>query len=536
MLMKHGDAPRLLPGNTEAEAHGFTLTPETALASAFTGPGEFGKIFPDLAAFRPSDQSLQDLGAAMDDTDFAASPDNPNGDNANVPAGFTYLGQFVDHDITFDKTFGFPEISDPAAIEQARTPSLDLDSLYGMGPELQSELYAEGESPERAHFKIGATSATPSVGVNGISMPHDLPRQATNEALIGDPRNDENLIVAQTHLAFLQFHNKVLDDILNGTIACSPDSYGSAPTPFEQARQIVRWHYQWIVLHDFIRRVIQPAVLDDVLQNGRNFYLFENVGSGKPFMPLEHSVASYRLGHSMIRQSYDYNRVFSFGGLAPATLQLLFHFTGNIRSFTSDAGLPPGAPIPSNWILDWRKFFEVNATPAATPNPSRRLDTKLANPLRDLPEFRNTGNTPVSLAQRNLLRASRVGLPSGQDVAAAMSIGNPLSAAELASGITGAVVTQHGFEMSTPLWFYILKEAEVREAGERLGETGSRLLAEVFVGLLEGDELSFLADDRNWKPTLESSQPDHFTMADLLTYVGHINPIGEAPEDTGPPV
>ncbi len=522
MQRHHGDAPRLLPGNPALDAQGAEITRSVSVLSTFTGPGEFGRMLPDLLPFRPSDRALIELGVAMEDADFGTDPEDPDGDNPNIPAGFTYFGQFVDHDITFDKTEGFPdEALDPEVIVQARTPSLDLDSLYGLGPELQPDLYEPGDPADRARFRIGATSGESSPDETGqplpVSLPHDLPRGADNRALIGDPRNDENLAVAQTHLAFLQFHNRVLEQLLAGEVA--PVCTG---TPFEQARQIVRWHYQWIVLHDFVARLVDPEILARVLAEGRRFYLWEQHPSGRPFMPIEHSVAAYRLGHSMIRQNYNFNRVFRTGGLAVAGLDLLFHFTGNNRP-APVPGLPPGAPIPSNWIIDWRRFFALD--PAVTPNASRKLDTRLANPLRSLPEFRGTDNQPESLAQRNLLRGSRLGLPSGQDVAERLDI-DPLPAEVIATGPAGEVAARHHLQHQTPLWFYILKEAEALESGVRLGPVGSILIAEVFVGLLQGDPLSFMKADPDWKPTLPSATPGAFSMADLLAYVGNVNPLG----------
>jgi hypothetical protein len=492
-------------------------------SSAFKGPGQFGRMF-ELPAFRPPDDALIALGTSMEDINVGGGgQEDPAGDNPHVPAGFTYLGQFVDHDITFDRTVGFPVIDDPAEIEQARTPKLELDSVYGMGPVRQPDLYEPGLPPGQARFRIGKTSAEPSAnnnmgGMVPVSLPHDLPR-APIQAVIADPRNDENLVVAQTHLAFLQFHNKVMD---------MPPGHGhhhgmpaTPGTPFEQARRIVRWHYQWIVLNDWVRRIVIPEVLDEVLRCGRMFYRFEDTPGRRPYMPLEFSVAAYRLGHSMIRQVYDYNRVFSHdpNAITPATLQLLFLFTGNQR---------PGqgrAPIPSNWIIDWRRFFPVEPNAKVALNQARRLDTRLANPLRNLPEFANIAGDVPSLAQRNLLRGSRVGLPTGQEVARAMKL-RPLSPESLASGAAGGVVRQHGFHENTPLWYYILKEAEVQQEGVRLGEVGSRIVSEVFVGMLQGDKTSFL-HAHHWQPTLPAAKPGTFTMADLLRFVGNINPIGD---------
>ncbi len=529
MQRGHGDAERLVVEDAdlrrfdEAVANGDVgeeLT-RTVMVNNFLGPKRFGKMFPDLEPFRPPDNALRNLGRAMRET----APGDPALNISDIPAGFTYLGQFVDHDITFDQTAGFPEIDDPEEIEQARTPTLDLDSLYGLGPRRQPELYNQGVRRSRATFKIGPTSSTPSSGGIGlpdvpISLPNDLPRTG-KDAIIGDPRNDENLVVAQTHLAFLKFHNRVIDrepqggDDDDGSATFTQAEEDRRNTPFHRARRIVRWHYQWLVLNDFLPRIIDPNVLTDIRTNGRQFYDFDGQPfRGRPFMPLEFSGAAYRLGHSMIRENYNYNRVFNALGppaLTDATLGLLFTFTGGGGS----------APIPSNWIIDWRRFFDVGRRELR--NFARRLDTKLVPQLHQLPG--TTPGQPGSLAVRNLLRGSRVGLPTGQDVAEAMGF-EALKPNEVASEDDGPILRQHSFHRRTPLWYYVLKEAEVQGEGKRLGEVGSRIVGEVFVGLLEGDNNSFLAKQPDWTPKLRSDDPGDFKMADLLRFVNEINPIG----------
>ena len=502
-------------------------------ANTFAGPGNFGKMFPTATPFRPTtDDGLIALAGAMTET----SGNDPEG-NAAIPAGFTYLGQFIDHDITFDKTVGLPQIDDPQTIEQARTPNLDLDSLYGFGPgsEVDGAMY-EGAAGSEV-FKIGLTvvgGGDPSIPAD---FPNDLNRHAEDQAaFIPDPRNDENLVVAQTHLAFMKFHNQLIatlpptEENGGGNGDGGDGRYygneggngggggGGGRSLFDRARELVTWHYQWIVLHDFVKRITQESVFNDVLANGRKFYRFEEVGNGKAFMPIEFSVAAYRLGHSMIRKGYDYNRVFRPGGVAVATLQLLFRF--------SSGG---DLPVPSDWIMDWRRFHEVgdfggvgNFTKI---NPARKIDTRIADPLTDLIIPGKVDSPPASLTVRNLLRGSRLGLGSGQDIAGLMGI-TPLTAAELTTGHAGQAVGDNGFKDQTPLWFYILKEAEVQENGERMGEMGSRIVAEVFVGLLQGDPNSFMS--KGWTPsdsTIPRKDPDNFTMADMLLFIKDISPI-----------
>jgi hypothetical protein len=491
--------------------------PTRAFLDALSGhddPGMFGRMFPGLQPLAVDDGPLQELADAMKDPD----PNGIAGNNAKVPAGFTYLGQFVDHDITLDLTAIGEKESDPTAVENFRTPALDVDSIYGLGPDGSRHLYArnpgdaDGKTPG-PKLLVGKT--VPAGGVTGDHR-NDLPRSPEGFALIGDHRNDENLVVAQTHVALLKFHNKVCDQLV---AAGKP-----LDTVFTEARRIVTWHYQWMVLHDFVERVTEKGIVAKILERGRQFYRFKRT----PFMPVEFSAAAYRLGHSMVREVYSHNRIFTPGGVAPATLQLLFRFTGLSGGIVGDlAPNLPTAPtpisvLPANWIIDWRRFHEV-----ALPNPddvpfnlSRRIDPFVVPALHTLPG--NGGSLPF----RNLKRGVMLGLPSGQAVARVMGIHNPLTPDEIATGPDGAVAKKHRLHLHTPLWYYILKEAEQRGSGERLGPVGATIVSEVFVGLVQGDRLSFLwQKGKHWKPELPSKTPGEFTMADLLRFVGDISPI-----------
>jgi hypothetical protein len=480
-------------------------------------PGMFGRMFPNLPPLAVDDAPLHELADAMLD----ANPLDTAGNNDKLPAGFTYLGQFVDHDITLDLTsFGEKE-ADPDAVRNFRTPALDLDNVYGLGPDGSRQLYARnpndinGKTPG-PKLLIGKTLNVPFGNVTGDHR-NDLPRSPEGFALIGDHRNDENLLVAQTHLAMLKFHNKVCDQLI---AAGKP-----AATIFAEARQIVTWHYQWMVLHDFVERITEPGIVAKILEQGRRFYRFKTT----PYMPVEFSTAAYRLGHSMVRQEYSHNRVFTATGPGGnATLDLEFRFTGLSGGIVGDlAPNPPTAPtpvslLPSNWIIDWRRFHEVlAANPADVPrNASRKLDPFVVPSLHTLPG--DGGSLPF----RNLKRGVLLGLPSGQDVARAMRITKPLTPDEIAKGPDGAIAKKHGLDQHTPLWYYILKEAEQRGGGERLGPVGATLVAEVFVGLVHGDQQSYLwLKGPGWKPTLPSRTPGSFTMADLLRFVGDISPI-----------
>src|SRR3546814_923735 len=197
-------------------------------------PGMFGRMFAHLPPLDVPDSKLQALAAAMLDP----NPDDGTLGNDNIPAGFTYLGQFVDHDITLDLTSLSDKKRDPLGLENFRTPALDLDSIYGLGPDGSPHLYARNpEEPSMVGPKllIGKNITVPFGNVQG-DFENDLPRGPHGMALIGDPRNDENLLVAQTHLTFMKFHNTVCD-----MLAAEGTGQGEL---FAKARQTVMWHYQ----------------------------------------------------------------------------------------------------------------------------------------------------------------------------------------------------------------------------------------------------------------------------------------------------
>lgn len=484
-----------------------------------------------------SDGLLEALADAM----TAVAPDI----ESPIPAGFTYLGQFVDHDLTRDRTdvpFGVP-VTDPSELIQARSPALDLDSLYGNGPTVDHQFYA----PDGIRLKTGTTQASPVEGLAVASQPldhFDLPRKGATAArpeevraaLIPDPRNDENLAVAQTHLAFIRFHNQVCDQLAaSGT----PSSM-----LFERARAMVIKHYQWMLKTDFLPRIVDPDIVKDVFENGRK--IFEVYGLGFPTMPIEFSVAAYRLGHSMIREKYDWNAVFREGGAIDdlGTLENLFRFSGtsgNLSPDSDDINNPIEGSfekLPTNWIVDWTGLYDFvqDGVPELAPetklNLARPIDVRLTDPLRMLPlgSFGARGSDvavpplQMNLAFRNLARARMVGLATGQEVAAYVASKVPgvtaLSREQILgddlNGLTDAQKDE--LATATPLWFYILREASLNaSAGPgtgRLGAVGGRLVVEVFHRAMEGGQISILRDPY-FAPSLGPS-PGVFRMTDLL--------------------
>ncbi|AGL20066.1 heme peroxidase family protein [Actinoplanes sp. N902-109] len=499
----------------------------------------FSRIGPQGEPLDPG--LLEKVATAMTAAPTGTPPVQPVADPP-VPAAFTYLGQFVDHDLTLDNTAA--ALGDHVTVTellQGRSPALDLDSLYGRGPDDRDDdrFYA----PDKVKLRVGQTAAIPidpatNVNLNGFDLPRVTQGSTKAErqrALVPDARNDENLIVAQTHLAFIRFHNAVADRLADQGVP--------SRLLFRRAKELVVRHYQWLLKTDFLPRVVDPAIVEDVFTNGRTF--FETPATGpnggpvhrikagdRPTMPIEFSVAAYRLGHSMVRAGYDWNKLFARGA---GTLPLLFTFSGTSGNF-NPAAPDPSDPetglferLPTNWAVDWRRmadFGEAGRTDLAGPNGvnnAQRIDTLLVNPLSLLPKgtFGGVGTTPPdiqrNLAFRNLTRAGMVNLASGQQMADFMGLA-PLTRDQILTGNGGAALDpltdeeKDTFAARTPLWFYILREAELN--GGRLTGVGGRIVAEVFHRAMEGSRISIVADPA-WRPTL--GPDDHtFRLVDLL--------------------
>jgi Animal haem peroxidase len=468
-----------------AELRGMFLTSKDPLAE-----GRFGAMFKRLPAFTPNDDLLTSLAQTMVEPDTSDTFLNTS---PRLFAGFTFIGQFIDHDITLDTTPLDEQQQDPDAKVNFRTPRYDLDSVYGRGPQTDSQLY-DASDPDKLLLRTN---------VNGVL---DVPRDSNGRAIIGDPRNDENLIIVQFHKAVAQFHNKIVDYVRSQGMR--------KEWVFEAARRLARWHYQWAVIHDFIPRMTSDPrkTVDDFVGNGGTVYK-EVAGKppvinlqyykptnkdGRPFMPVEFAVAAYRFGHSLIRPFYVINS------------------TGKVDIFgpNGERNLNGGRPIPSDLVMVWNNILPDLGNPAA--RPPRKIDTMLSIPLSALPGSAVPPPDPTkNLAVRNTLRGKRVGLPSGQQVAKAMRV-------SVLSNATLGLSNDPGWGGEAPLWYYILKEAELPPYnGERLGPVGGRIMAETLVGLLQRDPNSYLYLDPAWKPISPiTSQPGKFEFSDLLKFAG----------------
>jgi Animal haem peroxidase len=443
------------------------------------------------------------------------------GGASQIPAGFTYLGQFIDHDMTFDRTNVMLGANvSPAQLLQARSPSLDLDSLYGAGPQdpESTKFYAA----DGIHLKMGKTKAADGIPAkDGF----DLPRGAGNtnakrrKAIVPDPRNDENLAVAQIHLALSRFHNRVVDTL--------PASVPQGQR-FDKARELVTKHYQWMIRTDYLPRICAPGVVNDVFNNGRKAFEVGVPPTDVPTMPIEFSVAAFRLGHAMVRRAYNWNKIFDDGF---GTLDLLFTFSG------TGGNLGGETRLLSSWIADFRRLFDFGeagkqnlVVPASKFNRAMRIDTTLVDPLKDLPTGAfggpnvPTGDPRANLAFRNLTRAKMVKLATGQQMATFLKgkgvTLTKLTKPQIRNGSNGAALDgltqsqRQALLKDTPLWFYILREAELR--GGKLRGVGGRIVAETFHRAIEGSQHSIVRDPA-FSPTLGPNS-NTFRMVDLLLF------------------
>jgi hypothetical protein len=486
--------------------------------------GTFGRIFRALPAAEFSDRHLSELARAMtaerEDEPTPETQIDPE-ENQGIDAGYTYLGQFIDHDLTFDPMSSLLKLNDPDALTDFRTPRFDLDSLYGRGPDDQPYLYED----DGLRFKLG----NPLAGSDFDPNVRDLPRHGLDgqrkRALIGDPRNDENVIVAQLHATMLRFHNRVVQHLTRGT----------RKPNFTEVQRVVRWHYQWVVLHDFLPTIAGKEAVHRVLphlEKGRSIYVRKPdlrffKWRHEPFMPVEFSVAAFRFGHSMVRPIYRLNTNLLGKGKGDPVNGRKFILTPNDNA----QGLNGFREIPRAWAIDWSLFFDMgNDPPKIGVNrlqKSYKIDASLVNSLGTLP--RSVARGVLSLAERNLKRGVSMALPSGQAVARAMDI-EPIQDDELRVGKAtrenssknkSLTEISPAFADNAPLWYYVLAEAQQQfrrdDTPIRLGPVGGRIVTEVFVGLLLGDSHSFLSQAPSWKPDPAFTTKGKFGVADLIS-------------------
>jgi hypothetical protein len=440
------------------------LAPSRAVDAPADG-GRYQRLFPGLPALDCEDDALHALGRVGGICDTVEDAEAEASD-AKEAAGWPFFGQFVAHDVSADRS-PMTHHAELAGIRNARSARANLECVYGDGPGGSPFLY---DRDDPAKLLVGRDDA---------GRPLDLPRNQQGVALLGDPRNDVHLVMNQLHVAMLHLHNGLVDRL-------RADGVAEADL-LEAARRAATWHYQWVLLRDFLPRVVGAELAEELLADGLRWY---RPAPGAAWIPLEFADAAYRYGHGQVRHRYQVNRDAEPVPLFPDLLGF--------------------RPVPAASTIDWSYLFDLPGRPPA--QRAKRLDGRLARSLIRLPQSLTgvgADDDYGSLAVRDLQRGQGVGLPSGEAVARHLGV-EPLTPEEagLAAG---------GWGLETPLWFYVLKEAEHRCGGERLGPVGGRIVGEVLVGIVDADGESYRAVDPAWRPTLPAAGPS-FGLADLLQF------------------
>ena len=435
--------------------------------------GHYSRLFagPAKPALKYQEDKLIELGQAMRYEVEREGTLTPR-------VGYTYFGQFAGHDLTHDATPLKGPYPEPELTLNYRTPYFDLDHIYGGGPEKSSHLY-EGEDGAET-FKIGAT--IPKGYLRDLPVEHGM-------ILIGDlqdTRNLDNLILRQLHVVFLKFHNEAIRQLGSNPPTITGIENLGPGTLFERAQQLVRWHYQWIIRHDFLPRILHPDVW-----NHQERRIPRRADPQKSYsVPIEFSLAAFRFGHSMVRNAYRLNcrqkRV----------------VIGELMALGQKA-----SPIPDDYLIEWGTFFD--GLPTSGPQASSSfIDTSVSVAMHGLsPSTIRLSNRleppdPSNLPVRTLLRGARAGLPSGQEVADSLfaqgkvQSGDRLTTSQLTQDTcdhSGSILRKIGFEQNTPLFYYLLKEAEINAAGLTLGPIGSHIVSEVIQGALEADPDGYMS-------------------------------------------
>ncbi len=442
-------------------------------------------------------QSLYDLADNMQSD--GKTPD----DLSTFPSGLVYFGQFIDHDLTEDSTSlnenPYPE---PNRTVNKRTARFDLDSVYGGGPEAykgcpkEDSIYEDiGSGAERLRV-----DPTEDDVAGGSSMPPiwaDIPRRGDAKPAIPNTRNDENLIISQIHVLFLNLHNRLID-LLDRPKPLIPRG-GPRETIFDTARRLVVWHYQWLILNDFLPKVVLDSVFRNLVCERSEPKLFRTYLGRSVALPVEFTMAAFRFGHSMPRDSYLLNQQ-----MAPRLSDIL-----NLEA----------RRLKTSQVIDWPRFVGGARIRNDALNVAQKINTTIARDLYALSDRLITlfaalriapgSSETFALPRRTLLRGSNVGLPSGQEACREAGI----KSLKIDPDHRDYDVLRKGEMLDrTPLWYYILYEAEIdkkaiwdpnetgesTEPGYRLGMLGSTIVAEVILGVLLADRRSFF--HHAWEP------------------------------------
>ena len=450
-------------------------------------PGQHFSVIPHYSRlfggpFAGHDEThLRELSTRMKDV-----PENRRGRPRRgdlAPSGFVYLGQFIAHDLTRDETRLEHASAAPEGTRNFHTARLNLESVYGGGPKRSPELYDLSKNGCET-FPLGNTA--PSSDEKIPSTQDDFHRR-DGRPVLADDRNDQHLILAQLHIVFLQFHNRTVDYLKRGrwARAARPNE-----TIFDTARRLVVWHYQWVIRNEFLKWFVLPEVLVNIEKHGPRFFK-PSRGENIPALPIEFTQAAFRFGHSMVQPQYEINQ-----WIGLVRLSELIRKT--IPRESSE-------PLPAIRVLDWDRFTR---TWGGNANFAENIDTLISEDMFNLPAAAMPipfKTPPPPLPEMTLLRGSRIGLPSGQEACRAGGM-QPLGESQVGfDEDDNEFLRNRGMHEKPPLWYYFLREAELLgirrfRGGECLGPLGSRIVAEVLLGVMNSDPCHYLNVDPNWRP------------------------------------
>ena len=528
--------------------------------------------------------------------------DDQSGPDGVQPAGYTFLGQFVDHDVTRTQTdlssaeellarmqtdrgtqaqlaaVGITPDLVTQALTDAANPSstsalsvnsskLDLDSVYGvtdyaMLQQVSAPWFEQQNGQYTGRFAmrhvLAPTSSDAPLQIDGF----DYERAADGSAEIPDPRNSEHKILAQIQGLFEQAHNDCVNKTLAG--AASP-TQTQIQLAFDACHNKVKWTYETIVATDFLPRISAEATLARVAPDALHHYVRGSeptsvlpgaggvhtfiyqcrYGEGKDAViriPHEFAVAGFRLGHSLVRDDYVlHQRVVDAGGdVLTGMPRPIFAASAQ----PSSTGLAGDNPLQPQDVIDWSYFFD---TSTGTAQPVRPLDTLVSDKLFSLPVSAiPPGNGPggkdtpseLNLPRRNVFRASKptdtlsgsVGLANGDEEEAYAlkripGLADTRAAVQEVLGrrLTGAGFAADSFGDKTPLWLYVLSEAEATQSSQNLGELGSHIVDEFLLGSLQCDSGSVLhaapQQLKGWGPTETIAANRRYSFPELIAYL-----------------
>ncbi len=413
------------------------------------GQAAFVRLFPELAPLHISENDLQRIAQEM------AKRENSCTDSECFTNGLAIFGQFLAHDMTFEVTSKFRGINAPASFENHRSINLDLDCMYGQWT--QDFLY---DCDDREKLLLGECYSD-----DYDNTWQDLQRNKQDKAIIPDARNDENIIVSQMHALFIEFHNAMIE---HRRIECGRNHV------FKDARQQTIWYYQWLIIYEFLKKIIEPDTFKDIVECGPRYFTCADT------LPLEFTGAAFRMGHSQTRKDNQINERVEKNLFQLGTFQKMEEY------------------------VDWHCLFDFGDERVQY---AKKLDTNIERLFHDIPFIRSDNRWERSLIYRNLKRGVVYGLPSGEDVARRMGI-EPIP----------IDICERFDLLGTPLWYYILKEAEDVADGEHLGPVGSRILGEVFYTVLAADDNSFIKLHPRWKPEIGRNS-EAFDFVDMVNFV-----------------